>query len=98
MNNWPLVRLDECCDVVGGSTPSTTNDSFWHGDIQWITPKDLSQLDGHRIRCTERAITKVGLRACSARVVPPGTVVLSSRAPIGYVAMTLEPMTTSQGC
>lgn len=95
--NWPLVRLDECARIVGGATPSTSIPEYWDGDINWATPKDLSnQVDIHIAR-TSRKITAAGLASCAAELLPPGSVLFSSRAPIGHVAITTSTMATNQG-
>ena len=95
---WPEVPLGEFAEVVGGGTPSTKEPSYWGGDVAWITPKDLSRLEGRFVAHGDRSITVEGLEASSAKVLPPGTLVVSSRAPIGYVAIAAEPLATNQGC
>lgn len=95
--SWPLVSLGECCEIVSGATPSTSDESLWGGDIHWATPKDLSDLDGMYISSTPRTLTSKGLRSCSATVLPPRSVLFSSRAPIGHVAINTSPMSTNQG-
>jgi type I restriction enzyme S subunit len=97
VNGWKSVRFDECCEVVGGATPSTSVDGYWGGDICWATPKDLSDLEGSLISDTPRKLTRAGLDACAASVLPVGSVLLSSRAPIGHVAVNTVPMATNQG-
>lgn len=97
MSGWPRVRLGDCAKIVSGSTPKTSVDKFWDGDINWATPKDLSALDGHVIESTTRTITATGLGSCGASVLPPGSVLFSSRAPIGLVAVNAIPMATNQG-
>lgn len=97
MNDWQRVRLDQCCDIVGGSTPSTSVAAYWDGDICWATPKDLSQLEGAYIADTPRKITQSGLSSCAATVLPINSVLFSSRAPIGHVAVNTVPMATNQG-
>ena len=94
---FPLVRLDECSRIVSGATPSTNMPEFWGGDIFWVTPADLSKLDGPIITHTPRMITAVGLASCAAEVLPPNSVLFSSRAPIGHVAINTVPMATNQG-
>jgi type I restriction enzyme, S subunit len=94
---WRTARLDECCKVVGGATPKTSVDGYWGGDIRWATPQDLSDLDGPYIEETKRNITRTGLESCAATLLPAGSVLLSSRAPIGYVALNTVPMATNQG-
>ena len=97
MGEWPRVRLDECSEIVGGATPSTSVTAYWDGDICWATPKDLSELEGAYISDTQRKITREGLASCAAEVLPAGSVLFSSRAPIGHVAINTVPMATNQG-
>lgn len=97
MKSWPLVELRDCCEVVSGATPSTSRPDYWGGDVLWVTPKELSKLEGMRIGETERRLTSAGLASCAARTLPVGAVLLSSRAPIGLVALTTAPMATNQG-
>lgn len=94
---WSKVRLGECCEIVSGATPSTTVDTFWGGEVCWATPKDLSELEGAYISNTPRKLTQAGLENCSAAILPPGSVLFSSRAPIGHVAVNTVPMATNQG-
>ena len=95
--NWPTVALGDVAEVVSGATPRTGDSDFWGGDIPCATPKDLSELRGAVISTTPRMITRAGLRSCSATVLPSGSVLLSSRAPIGHVAINSVPMATNQG-
>lgn len=97
MSGWPRVPLGVCCEIVSGATPSTSNRAFWGGDICWATPKDLSDLDGSYISETPRKLTRAGLENCAANVLPAGSVLFSSRAPIGHVAINTVPMATNQG-
>lgn len=92
-----LTRLGECCEIVSGATPKTTVADYWGGDIRWVTPADLGQLRGAFIEDTPRRLTAAGLASCSATVLPEGSVLLSSRAPIGHVAINSRPMATNQG-
>jgi len=94
---WTSARLGQCCEIVSGATPSTGDENYWDGDICWATPKDLSGLEGHYISDTPRKLTKTGLTSCSATVLPPNSVLFSSRAPIGHVAINTVPMATNQG-
>lgn len=91
------MRLDECAEIVGGSTPSTSVKEFWDGDVCWATPKDLSELDCAYISNTPRKLTRAGLESCAAAILPVGSVLFSSRAPIGHVAVNTVPMATNQG-
>ncbi len=97
MSSWPVARLDECCQIVSGATPSTSVRNFWGGDIPWATPKDLGELTTAMISTTPRMLTAAGLAASSASLLPPGSVLLSSRAPIGHVAINTVAMATNQG-
>jgi type I restriction enzyme S subunit len=97
MRYWPTVRLEDCTDIVSGATPSTSESAYWDGDICWATPKDLSEIDGAYISDTPRKITALGFESCAATVLPPESVLFSSRAPIGHVAINTVPMATNQG-
>ena len=92
-----ILSLAECCTVVSGSTPQTSVPEYWGGNIPWITPKDLSTFQGKYISTTAQQITHAGYDSCSTSLLPAGTVLLSSRAPIGYTAITACPMCTNQG-
>jgi len=94
---WAYRKVAEIAEVIGGGTPKTKKDEFWGGDIPWLTPKDLSGEHPRYVSHGERNITKTGLASSSARIVPPKTVLLTSRAPVGYVAMAKNPITTNQG-
>jgi type I restriction enzyme S subunit len=82
---------------VGGGTPSTKRAEFFDGDIPWLTPKDLSGYGQRYISRGARNITEAGLRSSGAKLMPKGTVLLTSRAPVGYVAIAQNPITTNQG-
>lgn len=97
MSGWPTVRLEDCAEIVSGATPSTSESAYWDGDVCWATPKDLSDLEGAYISDTPRKITRTGLQSCAATVLPPDSVLFSSRAPIGHVAINTVPMATNQG-
>ncbi len=95
---WRWARLGDVCRVVGGSTPSSGIEDFWGGDIVWITPTDLGRLRGQLITNSARQITKSGYECCGTELVPVGSVVLSSRAPIGHLGIAGVPLCTNQGC
>jgi type I restriction enzyme S subunit len=97
-DGWEEKRLDEWGSIFSGSTPSTNVAAFWNGEIVWITPPDLSRLSSAYLSDSAKKITEAGLNACSAQLLPPGSIVLSSRAPIGYVAIPVVPFCTNQGC
>lgn len=96
-SNWKTVKLQELGRVVGGATPSTKNEAFYGGSIPWLTPKDLADYSERYISKGERSITEEGLNSCSTELLPAGTVLFSSRAPIGYVAIASNPICTNQG-
>lgn len=91
------MYLDNCCEIISGATPKTSNAEYWNGDICWATPKDLSNLDGAYISDTPRKLTHDGLNSCASAILPVGSVLFSSRAPIGHVAVNTVPMATNQG-
>ena len=92
-----MVALGEICKVVSGGTPKTTEPTYWDGDIAWVTPRDLSGLKGDYIDKPARFITSEGLRSSAAVMLPSDSVLLSSRAPIGLLAINTIPMATNQG-
>ena len=94
---WKTYKLSDIGTVVGGATPSTTVEKFYGGDIPWLTPKDLSGFKDRYIERGERNITQEGLNSCSAHLLPENSVLFSSRAPIGYVAIAKNPIATNQG-
>jgi type I restriction enzyme S subunit len=94
---WQLSNIGEEVTVVGGSTPSTKEPAFWEGDYAWVTPKDLSNLSVPVLLSTERSITVAGLAQIGSGLLPIGTVLLSSRAPIGYLAIAEVPTAINQG-
>lgn len=98
MSEWKECTIADLGEVVGGATPSTKNlENYENGTISWITPKDLSAFNGRYIFRGERNITEIGLRSCSTKLLPKNTVLFSSRAPIGYLAIAAKEMCTNQG-
>jgi len=98
MAEWVERKISDIGTVVGGATPSTKKpENYEDGKIAWITPKDLSTFSGRYIERGERNITEIGLKSCSTQLLPPNTVLFSSRAPIGYVAITANEVCTNQG-
>ena len=98
MEKWIECKISDIGTVVGGATPSTKKpENYENGDIAWITPKDLSSFSGRYIQCGERNITEIGLKSCSTQLLPKNTVLFSSRAPIGYVAIAENAVCTNQG-
>ena len=92
-----MVRLGDCCDVKSGATPKTDIEKYWDGEIRWATPKDISRLEHPYLVDTPNKITEEGYRSCSTQLLPVGTVLVSSRAPIGLVAIAGVEMCTNQG-
>lgn len=98
MSEWKIRKLSEVAEIVGGGTPSTSESSYYeNGNISWITPKDLSNHNEMYISRGERNITELGLKNSSARLIPRGSVLFTSRAPIGYVAIAENELSTNQG-
>ena len=89
-------KISDIGEVVGGGTPSTANSDFWGGDIPWISPKDLTGYKSVYISHGENFLTKTGLKS-GTKLLPKDTVLFSSRAPIGYVAIASNPICTNQG-
>lgn len=96
-DGWRWTTMGEVTKVVGGSTPKTGEPAYWGGDIPWITPDDLSGFTGKYIERGRRSITQAGYDSCSTQMVPAGTVLFTSRAPVGYVAIARNPVCTNQG-
>jgi restriction endonuclease S subunit len=95
---WRSTTIGNLSDVVGGSTPSTQEPSYWDGgEHYWATPKDLSTLAVPALLETERSITDAGVTQISSGLLPRGTLLLSSRAPIGYLAIAEVPVAINQG-
>ena len=98
MSNWKVMKLSEVATIVGGGTPSSSKSEYFeNGNIPWITPKDLSGYNKRYISKGERNITELGLKNSSAKLLPKNTVLLTSRAPIGYVAIASNEISTNQG-
>ncbi len=95
---WMVSEIGSEVDVFGGGTPSTKDHSYWDGGTHnWATPKDLSKLTSPVLLDTDRKITDAGLNKISSGLLPAGTVLLSSRAPIGYLAIAEDPTAVNQG-
>ena len=96
-DGWKTFKLEEVAEIVGGGTPSTDNSDYWGGEIPWLTPRDLSTNEDRFVSHGERNITKLGLENSSAKLLPAGTILLTTRAPIGYLAIASNPICTNQG-
>ena len=97
-HGWTSRRFDQLGELCSGSTPLSSRTEFWDGATVWVTPTDLSRQNTPYLHDSAKHITERGLRSCSARLLPPGSIVFSSRAPIGYVAIPTVPFCTNQGC
>jgi type I restriction enzyme S subunit len=95
---WQSKTLGEVCEVVNGGTPKTSVANYWGGDHLWITPAEMGKRSSPYVSDTERKLTDLGLADSSARLLPPLSVILSSRAPIGHLIINTEAMATNQGC
>jgi type I restriction enzyme S subunit len=91
---WKGITLGEVCEVIGGGTPDTNKSEYWNGNIQWFTPTEIKT---NFVSKSGRTITELGLKYSSARLLPKGTILLTTRATIGEVAIALEECTTNQG-
>ena len=94
---WEVKKLGDTLTIKGGTTPSTKESKYWNGNINWTTPKDLSNHNSIFLFDTERKITPQGLEKINSGLLPVGTVLLSSRAPIGYLAISNLPLSINQG-
>lgn len=94
---WRLSEIGDEVKVVGGGTPSTKQLEFWDGNIHWTTPKDLSNINEKVLIDTDRKITEEGLKKISSGLLPIDTVLMSSRAPVGYLALAKVPVAVNQG-
>ena len=91
---WEFKKIEDLCSVVGGSTPKTNIPEYWDGDNYWVTPAELNE---KYISSTIRSITDKGVKSANLKMLPKGTVLFTSRAPIGKVSITRAPMFCNQG-
>lgn len=98
MSEWKECTIGDIGTVIGGATPLTTDSrNYDNGNIPWITPKDLSDYHERYISRGERNVTETGLKSCATQILPKNTILFSSRAPIGYVAIASNEVCTNQG-
>jgi len=98
INGWQIKRIQDISEVTGGNTPSTFESTYWEGDIPFVTPTDITSLkNSNYIEKTRRYITEKGLNAMSSNLLEPGTILLTSRATLGEVAINKVPLVTNQG-
>ncbi|MGG9970914.1 restriction endonuclease subunit S [Ferruginibacter sp. SUN002] len=91
---WVEKKLGEICEVIGGGTPETNKNEYWNGNIQWFTPTEIKT---RFVSKSERTISELGLKKSSAKILPKGTILLTTRATIGEASIALEECTTNQG-
>jgi len=96
--HWQWSQTRHLFDIVNGGTPVSSEENYWDGDIEWFTPEDLGRNSGMRISGSRRKITLDGVKNSSARVSPKGAIILSTRAPIGHLAVIEVAAATNQGC
>lgn len=94
---WKLSTLGEECEIIGGGTPKRNNPDYFSGDTPWATPTDVTALDGLYISTTKETVTPEGIASSSTKLLPEGTVLLTSRATIGFTAIAVVPICTNQG-
>ena len=94
---WTRKRISEVCDTIGGGTPSTKVPEYWDGEVTWVVPSDVTRNDCLVLHDSERKITEKGLRESSAKVVPQGTILMTSRASVGFFALMDRETATNQG-
>ncbi|WP_107666675.1 restriction endonuclease subunit S [Cyanothece sp. BG0011] len=97
-SHWEVIKNKYLGTIVNGSTPSSSIPRYWDGDIVWITPNDLGKLNSTYIYDSERKITNDGLKSCGTHITPINSIIISSRAPIGHLAITKVPSCINQGC
>lgn len=95
--DWVYSKLSEIGEIYSGGTPKTSQSEYWLDEISWITPADLSKYSNKYIEKGRKSISEVGLRNSSAKLLPIGTILFSSRAPIGYVVIAKKELSTNQG-
>lgn len=94
---WLSLTLGDVCDAVGGGTPSTARPEYWGANVTWVTPTDVTRNDCLVLLDSEKKITEAGLDNSSAKLVPPETILMTSRASIGFFALMDKPACTNQG-
>ena len=97
IEGWRRVSVGDLGKIVSGGTPDSTNPAYWDGDIPWATQTDITKLTSRYISSTARRITEAGLKSSSARLVPPGSILVCTRATIGELAIASKTICTNQG-
>ena len=94
---WKIIKIGDVCESIGGGTPSTSGPSYWNGNIKWVTPTDVTSKNSMPLLDVKGRITEEGLAHSSAKLLPPYTILMTSRASIGYSGVNIEPVCTNQG-
>ncbi len=97
-SHWNLSSIKFLAKIQNGSTPSSSNDEYWNGDVNWVTTDDLGKLVNKEITETRRTITKLGYESCGTSLAPIDSIVMSTRAPIGHIGILKIEASTNQGC
>lgn len=95
VNEWEEKKIENIGKIIGGGTPSSTIEEYWGGDIQWFTPTEVGKTK--YVSKSIRTITELGLNKSSAKLLPKGTILLSSRATIGEKSISMKEVCTNQG-
>jgi type I restriction enzyme S subunit len=96
-SNWEVKKIKEIGEVSSGGTPDTSKTKYWNGDINWCTPTDITALKNKFLGNTKTKITEEGLKNSSAKILPPNSIIVCTRATIGKAAINTVPMSTNQG-
>ena len=96
-NNWEIKKLKELGAIFLGGTPNTSKKEYWNGDINWLTPSEVSKLKSKFIFSTEKTITELGLKNSSAKILPKNSLIVCTRATIGDLCINKIDMCTNQG-
>ena len=96
-DGWENKKIAEVCETIGGGTPSTKVSDYWGGDITWVVPSDITNNNSLILLKSERKITEKGLRESSAKMVPAETILMTSRASVGFFALVDHEVCTNQG-
>lgn len=94
---WKKVSLEKTGKIVSGGTPDTTVPAYWDGDVLWLTPTDVTSLREKYVDDTKRKITQAGIKDSATTLLPAGSLLVCTRATIGYMAIAKKPITTNQG-
>jgi type I restriction enzyme S subunit len=96
-SDWVETTLGQVSDVIGGGTPQTSVPEYWDGEIVWLTPTEVTSQDGKNVSDSRRKLSKLGFKNSGAQMLPKGSVILTSRASVGFVAISGIDLCTNQG-